>query len=153
MDAQKRSRIPSPPHFSPLDSTMPFRRRRKRSMPTTASSLSWTTSTWSRCRPGLRPPSMPRYALLKTAMPPIWARLGSSLPKQAPLRLGSRNLAMMSGEATSPLGSPLGHPAFVQAWAEERRAAGRARAPRPAARTSRPPVRMAAFAFLGFTSR
>ena len=51
------------------------------------------------------------------------------------------------------LGSPLGHPAFVQAWAEEKRAAGRARAPRPAARTSRPPVRMAAFAFLRLTSR
>ena len=58
---------PSPPRVSPSDSTMPFRRRRKRSIPATASSPSWTTSTWSRCRPGLRPPSTPRCALSRTS--------------------------------------------------------------------------------------
>ena len=71
---------PSPPRFSPSDSMMPYRRRRKRSIPTTASSPSSTTSTWSRCRPGLRPPSTPRCVLLRTsvASPLTWARPGSS---------------------------------------------------------------------------
>ena len=41
------------PRFSVWDSTTPYNRRRKRSLPATAWLLSWMTSTWSRCRPVL----------------------------------------------------------------------------------------------------
>ena len=68
---------PSLPHFSRSDSTMLSNRRQRRYTPTTASSLSWTTSL-SHSRPACEPPWTRPCTLSKpgVASHPIWARLG-----------------------------------------------------------------------------